>query len=272
MPTQSAFDRLAQLFQSYGLPSAPDILDAIRAAVEAGEGERPELVQARLESTNSWKQRFRGNELRRQKGMNVLSVAEYLQQEDQYRQVLRNAGLPSGFYDQQDDFVSFLANDVSVGELQDRVNLAGDIANREDPSIVQALAAYGMDKGMLLAYTLDPERAAPLVKRQQNAILTKAAASRAGLNASVSQVDRLAEQGIGESQAIQGFGQINQFMDSTTKQGEIYGEQYSLDDALGEVFEGGAGTKRKRLSATERSAFSGSDGIGVQRRDTSGSY
>lgn len=267
---QSAYDLLRQLFASFGLPDAPDIVDAIREGAISGDA--TELIQARLQETQSWKTRFRGNELLRQKGMNTLTVQEYLAQENQYKAIMRNAGLPSGFHDDNDDFANLIGNSVSVAELQDRVNIATDIVNREDSSIYDQLAARGITKELLLAHTLDPERAAPLIKKQQNSILVGAAAQRAGLNASVAQADRLADAGIGEAQAVQGFGQINDFLSTAQKQGDIYGEQYGVDDAIGEVFEGESATKRKRLAATEKANFGGSDGFGIQRRDTSGSY
>lgn len=267
---QSAYDRLRAVFQSFGLPDSPDILDVIKQA--SIDGDAVELVQARLQETASWKSRFAGNELRKQKNQNVLSVAEYLAQEDQYTAVLRNAGLPQGFYDDKSDFSNLIGGGVSVAELQDRVNLAGDIVSREDPNVLAQLQARGISTGMLLAHALDPERAAPLVKRQQQSILIGAAAARSGVGAEVATSDRLAELGINEAQATQGFGQINDFLDTSRKQGDIYGEQFGVDDAVGEVFEGQSGAKRKRLTSTERANFGGSDGFGIQRRNTAGSY
>lgn len=266
----SAYERLRLLFQTYGLPDANDILDVIQQGVLNGEGD--DIIQLKLQDTASWKQRFQGNEIRKANHENVLSIAEYLQQEDQYRAILRNAGLPVGFYDDYNDFANLIGGGVSVAELQDRVNLASDIVNREDQSILDQLSSRGITKAMLLAHALDPERAAPLIKKEQNSILVGAAASRAGLNVGQSISDRLAERGIGEAQAVQGFGQINDFLSTTEKEGQIYGEDYGVEDAVGEVFEGGSGQKRKRLHGTERANFSGSSDYGIQRRDTSGSY
>lgn len=270
MAQESAFERLRDLFRSYGLPDADDIIGVIRQGVQDDVGE--DIIQVRLQDTASWKQRFAGNETRRQKGMNVLSVAEYLSQENQYKAVLRNAGLPIGFHDEASDFANLIGNSVSVAELQDRVNIATDIIHREDSAVLDQLAARGVSKDLFLAHTLDPERAAPLIKKQQNSILIGAAAQRAGAGASIAQADRLAERGIGEDQAIQGFGQINDFLGDTDKLGDIYGVDYSSDDAIGEVFEGGSGAKRKRLASTERSAFGGQTTFGVAQRETGGSY
>lgn len=268
----SVYDMLRDLFASYGLPTDnSDIINVIRDA--AIDGLSPELTQLKLQDTQTWKQRFAGNEARRAAGLNVLTVPEYLQQEKQYADVLHNAGLPVGFYDDPNDFAKLIGNSVSVAELQDRVNIASDIIHREDPAILDQLAARGINKDLLLAHALDPERAAPLIKKQQNSILIGAAAQR-GLNRAleVSQSDRLAELGIGEAQAIQGFGQINDFLRGTEKAGQIYGEDYDESDAIGEVFEGQGNYKRKRLLGSEAANFGGTSGYGVTRRETGGAY
>lgn len=269
--SESVYDMLRDLFASYGLPTDNnDIINVIKDA--AIDGLSPELTQLKLQETQTWKQRFAGNEKRRAAGLNVLTIPEYLQQEKQYADILHNAGLPSGFFDDPSDFADFIGNSVSVGELQDRVSIAADIVSREDPNVMQQLALRGITTGQLIAHALDPVRALPLIKREQSSILIGAAAARSGLSVDLSISDRLAERGIGEDQAQQGFSQINDFLSDTDKLGDIYGVDYTTDDAIGEVFEGSSGDKRKRLARTERSAFSGQTSYGVARRDSSGAY
>lgn len=267
---QSAYELQRQILQQYGLPDAADVVAVINEG--ALNNDPIDLIASRLQDTATWKQRFAGNETLRQKGLNTLSVAEYLSQENQYKAILRNAGLPIGFHDDPSDFANLIGGSVSVAELQDRVNIASDIIHREDSAVLDQLAARGVSKDLLLAHALDPERAAPLIKKQQNSILIGAAGQRAGINTTAAQADRLAEMGIAEQQAIQGFGQIGDFLDNTEKAGEIYGESYSEADAIGEVFEGGPNFKRKRIQGTEAADFGGSSGYGVARRETSGSY
>lgn len=269
---QSAYDALRDLFASYGLPINSDILDVIKSA--AVNGDSADLVQIQLQGTDSWKQRFAGNEQRRAAGLNVLSVAEYLAQENQYATVMRNAGVPVGFYDDPSDYAKFIGMSVSPAEIQDRVNSAIDVVNREDPSVINELAKRGLTVGQVIAHALDPERAAPLIKRDLNSVLIGAAAARAGVNTGVAYADRLAARGIQEQQAAQGFGQVSDLTKTAGKLGNIYGVDYTEGDALSEVFDSNAdaASERKRVSSQERSNFAGSSTYGVNKTSTAGQY
>lgn len=269
---QSAYDMLRQMFESYGLPSSPDILDVLKESAISGDSEA--IIQSRLQETTSWKQRFAGNEKRRAAGLNVLSVAEYLAQENQYATILRNAGVPSGFYDDPSDFAEFIGNSISPAEIQDRVNLASDIVNREDPAVVSELQRRGLTQGQVIAHALDPERAAPLIKRDLNATLIGAAATRAGVDTGIDFANRLAERGINEREAAQGFAQVAEFTQGVGKLGRIYGSDYGVQQATGEVFDGDAeaARQRRRLAQQERSAFGGSSNYGVSKSNTAGQF
>lgn len=267
----SAYDLQRQMLQEFNIPASADVIAIINQGAIDNDSE--DLIVSRLRDTDTWKQRFKGNAIRLQKGLAPLREDQYLANESSYQSVLRNAGLPSGFYDDPEDFANLIGGNVSVGELQDRVNIAGDIINREDPAVLDQLAARGINAGMLLAHALDPERAAPLIKREQNSVLIGAAAQRAGISGVNPNVaDDLAQRGIGEAQAQQGFGQINDFLGDTAKLGDVYGVNYDSTDAIDEVFDGGSGDKRKRLARTERSAFSGQNNYGVVRRNTGGAF
>ncbi len=270
MEPKSAYQIQKEMLEAFGLPSNSDVVNVINNALLEGQSEAE--IELRLQDTETWKTRFRGNELLRQNGGPVLSIPAYLEQERLYGQILHNAGLPSGFYDDPADFAEMIGGRVSVQELQDRVNLAGEIVHREDPAVLHQLALRGITPGQLIAHALDPQRAKPLILRDQNSILIGAAAQRAGLTVDTSTSDRLAERGIGEAQAQQGFGQINDFLESTDKLGDIYGVDYSLDDAVDEVFEGTSSEKRKQLARTEKAAFGGQNSFGVVRRDTGGAF
>lgn len=268
---QSAYDLLRQMFESYGLPSNSEILDVIKESAINGDSDT--ITQARLQETATWKQRFAGNEKRRSAGLNVLSVAEYLAQENQYATIMRNAGVPAGFYDDPSDFADFIGKSISPAEIQDRVNLAADIVNREDPAIISELQRRGLTQGQVIAHALDPERAAPLIKRDLNATLIGAAAIRSGFNAGDT-ADRLAERGINEREAAQGFTQAGSFVTTIGKLGRIYGSDYGAEQAIGDVFDGNAEdqAQRKRLAQQERSAFGGSSTYGVNQSSAAGQF
>ncbi|HEU5115191.1 MAG TPA: hypothetical protein VFT74_00800, partial [Isosphaeraceae bacterium] len=86
----------------------------------------------------------------------------------------------------------------------------------------------------------------------------------------------LADLGISEQQAVQGYGTVAENAGTLTQLGQIYGENYTQHNLETEVFEnnGQATKKRKRLASAERASFSGSAGVGQGSltQNSSGSY
>lgn len=269
---QSAFDLMFSILKSYGLET---LGTKLKDLIVGGMTDQASLSLA-LQDTNEWKQRFIGNEKLRQQGLPVLSVAEYLATERSYAQVMKNFGLPRGFYDDPADFGQFIGNNVSASELQDRVQSYSDLANRDDPAVKAQLRSMGMSEGDLLAFYMDPERANPLIQKKYKATLIGAAARRTGLVADNGYAEQLAGQGVTEQQAQAGYGLISENLADTQKLGDIYGTDYSQSDFESEVFQGdGAATKkRKRLASQERANFGGSSGItqGSLKQNTSGQF
>lgn len=268
---QGAFDAMYALLNEFGLSSLGDFL---RDLILDGTTDSASLMLA-LQQTNEWKTRFAGNEMLRQSGLGVLSPAEYLAVERSYAQVMRNYGLPSGFYDDPSDFAQWIGRSVSAAELQQRVSAYADIAKREDPAIRQQLQSMGLTQGDFLAYVMDPNRAAPLIMRQYQTALLGGAARRAGVSdLNNDYLGHLSDIGISEQQAAQGYGAIGASQDEARTLSKVYGIEYGLRDMEAEVFENSAGasTKRRRLASQERASFSGSSGVGALSGDSAGSY
>ena len=267
---ESAFGLMMDTLSSYGLGSLGDVLKGILLSGTTDE----DLVMLELQETQEWKTRFAGNEKLRANGLPVLSVAEYLSTERQYAQVMHNYGLPGGFYDDPADFADFIGKSVSASELQSRVSAWADLAKREDPAIKAQLESMGIGEGDLAAYMMDPDRAAPLIQQKYQSTLIGAAARRQGLDPSSS--TRLADLGVTEQQAIQGYGLVAENLAAMTRLGDISGEEYGQRDLEDEVFEqdGAATNKRKRLASQERARFSGQSGVGQGSlsRSTGGQY
>lgn len=270
---ESAFAALATLLREYGLSSLEGF---VRQMILGGTTDAA-TIMLQLQQTNEWKQRFAGNEMLRANGLGVLSPGEYLALERSYAQIMKNYGLPAGFYDDPSDFAKWIGNNVSAAELQQRVSAYADLANREDPAIVAQLQSMGMNKGDLLAYMMDPGRAAPLIQRQYQTALLGGAARRAGMagsDLSNAYLGQLADQGVSEQQASQGYGAIAGSLKDARSLSAIYGQDYGLQDMQAEVFQndGNASKKRKRLASQERATFSGSAGVGRLGSDGAGSY
>ena len=223
-----------------------------------------QIVSDLLPSTTVYKQRFIANENRIKNGLSPLSPSEYLAAEESYRAVLKDAGLPAGFYDSSDDYSGFIGQDTSPSEIKMRADAAARAVNNTDPAYTQALRdIYGIDAGMMTAFMLDPERALPLVERQAKAVEFGTAAVRQGLQAT-----RLGEQFATQGPATgysaeQGYSAIAGILPTAQSLGSIYGQTYDQATAEQEVFLGLESAKRKRqkLGEMETSTFSGQSGL-----------
>lgn len=265
---RDAYLALKALFDSYGLGTlAPKILEYVQ------QGYGADTISILLQRTDEYKKRFAGNEARRAAGMQVLSPAEYLATEQAYRQIMRNAGLPTGFYDSQDDFTKFISKDVSPTELKDRVDIASMATVNADAATKSALAQMGISGSEVTAYFLDPNRATSLIQKQMGTAQIGAAALRNQLEFNQSRAMDWYLRGINQEEAMQGYGAIAGFLGDVSKLGKIYGEDYNQATAEAEVFgaSGAAQNQRKRLASQERAQFGGSTGtarggLAVDRR------
>lgn len=205
MANESVADTLAAVLGRYGLGSlATEVLGFAQQGLSDPE------IEIKLQETDAWKQRFIGNEARRQKGLPVLSAAQYLSKEDGLRAQMRMYGLPEGFYDQPDDFARAIGADLGAQELGQRLEARKAVI--DDGALTGALQYaqdnYGMTSGDLLAMWIDPERATPLLTRQAEASMIGAAAARTGFGAvSKTEAERLAAMGISAGQAASGYSE-----------------------------------------------------------------
>lgn len=256
---QSIIATLTERFNKYGLGSLANKVRelAIDGATEA-------TITLALQETPEYKQRFRANQERLKKNIQVLTPAEYLNLEDGYRQVLRAYGLRQ--FDTDEYVTQFIANDVSAAELSDRVVTAVQRVQNADPAIQRQLRDYyGIGQTDLVAYILDPNQQLPKIQRQVAAAEIGAAAARQGIQAGVSVAEQLAAQGVTQAEAQKGYATIADILPTAEKLSQIYtGESsYGLAEAEQEVFNqlAEAQRKRERLTAKEVAAFSGKAGL-----------
>lgn len=218
---RNAYEALNQQFSQYGLGTlGPKIFDFIQKGYSA------DTISLLLQDTPEYKQRFAGNEDRRKAGLPVLSPAEYLSVESSYRQIMRQSGLPNGFYDQPEDFRNFIAKDVSPTEIKQRVDLAVQNSTLAPPGTLDALQQlYGIDKEHVAAYFLDSERAAPLLQKQAAAAAIGGEAIKRGLAANKDFLEQAAMSGVSTTQAAAAYGQIA----TTLPEYQTIGHQYNIN-------------------------------------------
>lgn len=170
-----------------------------------------------LADTDAFKKRFPANETFKQAGKPRFSVSQYLRLESDFARVLRNNGMPQGFYDSPADFQQLIANEVSPEELNDRITLGYQAVRQADPQVVQQFTRlYGIDEGKLAAYFIDPDRARPTfdryeAQRQAQAARVAAQAQRqAQITLDAQQAEALVRADISPGDIQAGFAAIGE--------------------------------------------------------------
>lgn len=248
---------VSNLFKQYGLESlAPKIAEYLKAGYNA------DAVSLMLQDTNEYKTRFAGNAARIKAGLSVLSPGEYLATEKSYGQVMRKYGLPAGFHDSPTDFQKFIENDVSAVELDKRASDAQSFVNQNDAQNLAYFRQFYSD-GDMIAFALDPDRAAPLVGKAFEASRIGGAAATQGININQGVAEDLQGRGITGDQASQGFGMVATDQQSAKDLSAIYGGQaLTTNDLINATFKSDAdATQRKaKLASQERATFGASGG------------
>lgn len=255
--SRDAFMALESLFKSYGLESlAGKIYGYVKNGYSA------DTISILLQDTPEYKTRFKGNEARLKAGLPVLSPADYINTENAYRQILRQSGLPQGFYDSNDDFTNWISKDVSPTEVQSRVDLATQATALANPYFKTALNQMGIDNGHMAAYFLDPGKSLPLLQKAAATAAIGGAALSQGMAFNQSYAEQLATIGVTATQAQQGYQQVAAELSTMQNLGAMYGQKFGQAEEEQSVF----GTSAEAVAAKaalvgrEQGAFSGAAG------------
>jgi hypothetical protein len=269
---RNAFALLKNVFTQYGLGDLSSVIETLMK-----EGYEPEEATLALKTDSRYNKayitRFRGNELRRSAGLNVLTEAEYLTLEDDYTKTLKSYGLESYFgvdkSIKQSAMADVIGADISAVEFTERVSTAVDRVKMADPATKSAFQQfYGIGEADLVQYFLDPKKALVNLKEKAVSAEIGGAALGQGLTATATSAEDLARFGINREQAQAGYSTIAQELPTATKLGQIYDEEgitYGQTEAEQATFKGLASAKRKkeRLVAREEASFQGSSGVGA---------
>lgn len=267
---QDAIAYLTELLRGYGLAELGPW-----AYEQVTSGNSPTMIRQLLWEQPAFKKRFKVIFDRRDKGLSSMSVDEVLDYEAKAAQLFRAAGLPPGFYDSPDDFHNFLANDVSLSELNERVTIAQNLAyNTPAETRAEMQRLYGMggaDIGAETAYILDPTRALPILQSQFAAAQNASASLRSGYGQlNRTEAERLAALGIDPNRASQGFGALvsSRQLFNALPGMENAEDSISREEQLSAAF-GGDATAQARLSrrGESRAAAFASGGNFVSDRD-----
>jgi hypothetical protein len=216
--TESAFGILKSTLEYYGL-SDTDLLTSVRGLWEnktITPGMSVDEIGIQLRDTPAFNKRFPANKTLKDQNKPQFSVSQYLRMEADYKQRLQAANMPAGFYDDPTDFQQLIANDVSPEELQGRIDQGYQAVNNASPAVIKEFERlYGIKKGDLAAYFIDPVRARPTFDRYeaqrqaQAAAVSSQAQIQAGIALTAQESEALVRSGITEAQSQAGFEQIS---------------------------------------------------------------
>ena len=267
----SSYDIIQRVLANYGLENMRDFVHDIVFKQNVVNGD---IIIGKLRETPQYKERFAGNEQRRKAGLNALSEDDYIGLEKAYAQLMRQSGLPSGFYDDQTDFTNLIGNDVSVTELAERVNQGYEAVMNADPEVVQEMRRlYNIGDGELAAYFLDPERATPTLITQARAASIAGQSVRQGVfQLSAEQAEELARAGVSEEQARAGFQAIAVAEELFAPLPGQTGEAITAEEQVAGVFgTSAAAQQRIRQRTRERQAvFEAGGGFAAQGSQVTG--
>lgn len=223
---QNALDLLKQEFSTFGLGGddfVKVILDAIIDNTDAQGEVANATVRDVVRKSEPYQKRFAGNLLREKKiqeaqargvtpAFGVLSEAAYIQAEDNYRKVLRDAKLPANFYDDTAYLGKLIGEDLSINEVTSRAVLAQQAASQANPEIRQQLQAYyNISEDQITAFFLDPDKAKEnidAVTAGTSAVLG-AAAKRGGMDLTQQQAEELSRSYFDQGIDVQGIAAVN---------------------------------------------------------------
>ena len=275
-----ARDSVMKMFENTGLGQAyiTSLMETIDKVYEDNIAPTDAQVLNSIYNSGAYKTRFAANEAIKKRmadgkgrpGDRLLTPYEYIQTEKAYEEILKEAGLPTGFYDQQEDFTNFIAMGVSTAELTDRVNIARNALNNADQGIKTALQDfYGLSNSDLTAYLLDKDRAMNVIDsrfkyttEEAKKMYTSAEIGGAALRAGQMSDKAFAE----EIYAAGKAGQAESaFQTAAAQQRDykrlmgLYGETSSEQDLAREELALAGGTdvtiKKKKLASQERAKF-----------------
>jgi hypothetical protein len=225
-------------------------------------GSAVDTIMLDLRERPEYKTRFPAMENLAKAG-HAITESQYLQYEQSVAQVMRANGIPEGFYAPPDAIQKFLEGNVSVAEIQSRVqaaNAAIYTAGPETQAALNDLYGAGASPGQMAAWFLDPNRAEPLIAKEWAASQAAGQAALSGFGAlSRDEAEFIANQGVSQQGLQQGFSDLQKQRALATRQvgahtdaGNELVDRHSL---LGAAFAGDADAQQRLANeAAQRKA------------------
>ena len=268
---RDAFAIIKSSLTTYGF-TATEIAE-LSTFIEAGLTNAkmgPEQLKLDMRELPVYKARFAGNTKRVSAGLNALSEANYLTQENDYSEIFKMYGV--GNLSSRAQFASLIGNDISVTETTKRIDTAVKRVKNANPAVLNTLKTLypAITDTDIVAYFLKPDEMLPELERKTTVAEIGSTASQYGMKetglANLTRFEDLQKYGVTLASAREGYATIAEDLPGATKLGNVYGETgitYGQTEAEAEQFKASAEAKRKKekLIETEKSSFKGSAGL-----------
>ena len=267
--TRDALARLSSLFTSWGISGMEEW---IRTKLIQGSSEAE--IQLELYDRPEFKARFPAIEARKQAGLNPVSPAEILEYETRGRELLRRAGLTSETFTSRDYLQGLMVKDVSLSEVQERLNDGLIRIQQAPPEVRNAFGTYfGANGDMALAqFFLDPEKAVPELEKMASTAIVGGISERYGLHLAQQIAKEVADTGVSDSAVWAGFQKLDSmrslFSETLAETNDYTAEQ----QGVGAVFGTQPGQQEllQRRAQSRTSVFSGGGGAVSSERGVIG--
>lgn len=260
---QDAFAILLDKFEEFGLGTlGPKIIEYIKA------GYSGDSIALLLRDTAEYKARFPAMEALRQSGRSIDEV-DYINYERNAANLEQQYGIPKGYLTSSDTIAKLMVENVTGEDLTSRVQLNAAAQRDAPPELRQTLEDYyGLDaNASLTAYYLDPEYSLDYLNRQMATARIGAQARRQSLSLGLDSAALLAQRGVSDQQAEQGFAQV------ASLQGLTAGDGMTVDQAtlVEGVFGNNAAREQvERVQRTRNAKFQGGGGAADGQQGISG--
>jgi hypothetical protein len=260
-----ASDKLINLFKSQGIED-PAFATFITNNIVNDVSEAQTLID--IYDQPAYKLRFPGMDSLRKKNRTI-DEKTYIGLENQIVQTLKFFDLPAGFYDDRATLGKMIGNEVSPKEVQDRAQLAQDLARAADPNVRDALKNfYKVGEGMITAYFLNADAALPLLEKAAKTAEIAGIGKTYGFNdfgmeeaEALGVKDTYAK--LSQSDMTKAFGRASQLAATQSRLAYLEKGQYSDREALAATIEGDqqAILASEKRAQREQARFGGSSGL-----------
>jgi hypothetical protein len=273
---QTGLDYFRMVLAQWGL-NAPSLITW--ADEQLREGFSLEKILFDMERRPEFDAAFPEIRLRRERAaatgiqLSPIGPGEILEYRTQAKSLMRSYGLPDTFFSTNANFTELIVGDVSMAELDDRLQMA---SRRVANAPFEVKAAFGdlfgpaTDTALFMVFT-DVDRALPELENLVQTAEAAGAARRYGFGLTAQEADLMQLNNIEYDEALKGFANLD--LTRGLFEETLYEQDFTIGrEGIAAQFglEGGAAEKVARRGESRRAETSGSAGGAIEEKGATG--